>query len=1119
MKIFYWVDYTSHYESNTGVQRVTRGLGRAWQDQAPAELIFVCWDSAQQRLVAASARQRHTLARFDGPRFAETGEASTPEFPLTPAAGDWLFIPEVTHITPHAAPPTAAALVWARAHGLRVAAIFYDAIPLKLAEYAGGREVHRTYMADLLGADLIIPISHFAGDDFVKLAPTLGASGTLPVVRAVPLAGEISATPRETLGAYPQGEISIVCVGSLEPRKNQLALMEAFDRITRRHPNLDLRLILVGHLSPLIAPKLAEYCARNPRIEHRGYLSDAQLAALYQAAYFTVFASLEEGFGLPILESLWHGRINVCHHTGAMAEVAAEGGCLTVDCAQPEALAAALDLLIQDRSTHRRLQQQALTRPIKSWHGYATEIRALLAEQEARRTPTRVLVCTEHTRQYHANSGIQRVTRGLARALQQGAADVTLVKWDPTAVACVPLNESEANHLARWNGPAPVSRTFNPAELRGAWFIQPEVYYYPGAPDFNQVLDWAQACALRTAVVFYDVLPWKLRQFYPEAATNAHRDYMLNLRRFDLILCISDHSANELRRFYEKEGVLDEAVRRKIQSAPLPGEFLESPRTRETPAPNGDTIRLVSVGTIEPRKNHLALLEAFQLVCARHPALDLRLKLIGGASYPELAAQVETYLARNPRIEWIRAASDTVVAEAYRESAFSVYPSLEEGFGLPILESLWRGVPCLCRNTGAMLEVSVGGGCLTLDTANVEEFARGLELLVGNRTARDELSAEALRRPIKSWADYATEVLAALHRVDHSAVQIAGAPAHPRLSLCISTYNRSSRLALSLARAIVEAAPHREFVEVLVVDNTSSDDTQTVAEAYAREFPVRYHRNAKNVGMLGNLAVTAQLARGDYVWIIGDDDLICVGGVDRVMQAIRRQPDAQLIYLNYSYHNEEMRPDWEFSESLLQRATPVAPGLADFFQATVRDVAPLTENCFTAIYSCVFRREHAVAAYSQDTSGAPFSTLPTCVPTSNYICRQMFDLPAVFLAESVVTVSMHCSWLRWACLFILERFPELFELMLENGAALDAVNRLRRRAFANTLHHLRIVYDQEAAVRENFSMDRFIQRHRPLDFYDSAWPELLDLYSTAWTAGKVLGDQLAPTDLRSKHNL
>jgi glycosyltransferase involved in cell wall biosynthesis len=1110
MKVFYWVDYTSHYDSNTGVQRVTRGLASAWEQVAAQELVYVCWDAAAAKLIPAPPDRREKLAHFEGPA-AHVGVVDE----VRPTAGDWLLIPEVTHITPQPAPPTAAAIAWAKAHGLRVAAIFYDAIPLKLEEYAGGRALHAAYMGDLLEADLLIPISRLAGADFVQLAPSLpGWKQKLPLIRPVLLAGEIPSAPRQALGAFPQSEILILSIGSLEPRKNQVRLMEAFDRVTARNPGLNARLIFIGHLHPHIAPQLANYIAKNPRIEHRGYVKDQQLAALYHAAHFTSFPSLEEGFGLPILESLWHGRISLCHHLGSMAEIAADGGCLAVDCTQVEAIAAALELLIFDRATHRRLQDEALRRPIKTWRDYAGEIRALIAEQDANLRRLHVVVCTEHTRQYGANSGIQRVTRGLARGLQQTVGSVSLMKWNRELGAAEILNADELNHLAQWNGPEPRTAPLPAAGHGQGWFVQPEVYYYPGCPDFEQVLRWAEQQGLQTAVIFHDALPWKLRQFYPPEASRAHREYMLHLRRFSRILPNSHYSAAELRNFYRREGVLTPELDAKILPCPLPGEFLGTVRTTEAAALPESPIRIISVGTIEPRKNHLALLEAFHLVCARRPELDLRLTLIGGAPYPDLASSVEAHLLRNPRIEWIRQASDQVVADAYRASAFSVYPSLDEGFGLPILESVWRGVPCICRNQSSMLEIARDGGCVMVDTADATQIADAIELLATHPSARAELQRECLRRPLPSWTDYASSVLGALRR------KVSGdAERTPRLSVCISTYNRSHRLALSLARVVAEAATHGDAVEVLVVDNTSTDDTQTVAEAFAQKFPIRYVRNPENVGMLGNLGVTATLARGDFVWIIGDDDLVVDRGIDRVMDAIRRQPEAELIYLNYSYHNEEMKPDWDFAEKLLRRTTCIAPGLEDRYHVRVRDIAPLTENCFTAIYSCVFRRDHAISAYTQDTSGAPFSTLPTCVPTSAYVCQQMFDRPAVFIAEPIIAVSMHCSWLRWACLFILERFPELFELMERNGADAKAIDALRYRALHNTLHHLRIVYDQEEAVRRHFSMDRFIARHRRLPFYESHWQDIFTLYENAWTAGKVLGDSLTPADLRSRHQL
>src|SRR5205823_13461162 len=95
-----------------------------------------------------------------------------------------------------------------------------------------------------------------------------------------------------------------------------------------------------------------------------------------------------------------------------------------------------------------------------------------------------------------------------------------------------------------------------------------------------------------------------------------------------------------------------------------------------------------------------------------------------------------------------------------------------------------------------------------------------------------------------------------------------------RLSLCISTYNRAAWLELNLRNIFAQIATPRDDLEILVVDNASIDHTADVAKPYLTwRTDFRYVRNQKNVGMLGNLAVTAQKAKGEYIWIIGDDDL------------------------------------------------------------------------------------------------------------------------------------------------------------------------------------------------------------------------------------------------------
>jgi glycosyltransferase involved in cell wall biosynthesis len=102
---------------------------------------------------------------------------------------------------------------------------------------------------------------------------------------------------------------------------------------------------------------------------------------------------------------------------------------------------------------------------------------------------------------------------------------------------------------------------------------------------------------------------------------------------------------------------------------------------------------------------------------------------------------------------------DAAVAELYQQSHFSVFPSIIEGFGLPIMESLWNARPCVCANFGVMQELASGGGCLTVDVRDPQTMAAGLRRLITESSLRETLAKEAQTRVMKTWDDYALEVL------------------------------------------------------------------------------------------------------------------------------------------------------------------------------------------------------------------------------------------------------------------------------------------------------------------------------------------------------------------------
>jgi glycosyltransferase involved in cell wall biosynthesis len=103
-------------------------------------------------------------------------------------------------------------------------------------------------------------------------------------------------------------------------------------------------------------------------------------------------------------------------------------------------------------------------------------------------------------------------------------------------------------------------------------------------------------------------------------------------------------------------------------------------------------------------------------------------------------------------------ASDNAIHAAYRGCVFTVYPSLMEGFGLPVLESLSYGKPCICAATGGHDDHARGGGCLALERADAPALAAAMERLLTDAECLEALTDAARARAFKPWPDYAEEL-------------------------------------------------------------------------------------------------------------------------------------------------------------------------------------------------------------------------------------------------------------------------------------------------------------------------------------------------------------------------
>ena len=297
--------------------------------------------------------------------------------PVAPARDDWFLTAELFSESER---PGFAAFLAARP--LRCAAVFHDAIPLKHPHITWPKSVarHPGYLKLLAAFDRIFAVSAASRDELLGYWRWLGLAATPPVA-AVALGADAAGASRITNPTTPPAPPELLCLGILEPRKNQALLLAACAPLWRE--GLDFRLHLVGRVNPHFGRPIADAVARlrrevGARLVHHADADDTAVAARFAAARATVFPTLAEGCGLPLLESLWHGVPCVCSDLPVLRENADAGGCLPVAPDDPAAWTAALRRILTDDPLHADLARAAVARFRPTWAATAAQIRASL---------------------------------------------------------------------------------------------------------------------------------------------------------------------------------------------------------------------------------------------------------------------------------------------------------------------------------------------------------------------------------------------------------------------------------------------------------------------------------------------------------------------------------------------------------------------------------------------------------------------------------------------------------------------------------------------------------------------------------------------------------------------
>lgn len=186
--------------------------------------------------------------------------------------------------------------------------------------------------------------------------------------------------------------------------------------------------------------------------------------------------------------------------------------------------------------------------------------------------------------------------------------------------------------------------------------------------------------------------------------------------------------------------------------ADLLARFPQITATKVTPifaAPHGDAGILkrneeiiLCISTLCPRKNQLRLIQAYASL-PDDVKKKYSLVLVGARGWQD--EDIMSLVEHTPEVEWKNYLADAEIEKLYERCAVLAYPSLYEGFGLPIVEAMRRGIPVLTTNAGSMKEVA-GNAAVLVDATDTASIAEGLEKLLTDSSLRKNLSAEGPKR-------------------------------------------------------------------------------------------------------------------------------------------------------------------------------------------------------------------------------------------------------------------------------------------------------------------------------------------------------------------------------------
>ena len=768
--LFYYVGTTAYQNFNSGIQRVTRNLstiiGNYFKEY---ELFLVIYDNKINDLRTVNKKELGVFCKYNGYNHLENNSNKSELFKTIKEKGAniTLFIPELLHTNQNDI--LNKIIEKSKTYNYKTMHIYHDDSIYNNNELNENfrKEAFDTYINIISNIDIILPNSKYSKSTYLFHKKRLNIN-TTQIITPISLPGEILNSKRIITKPYVKNYIFANL--SITKRKNIDTLIKSFNLLNKEFPQL--KLVICG----VIYQENEYYQSfKNELTEHILFeenKTDIEICELYQNALFSVYPSIEEGFGLPIYESLWNCTPVICHNATSTLEIANKinSNCVKcIDCLNVNTLYLQMKTWVDTeylKSTYREIKNIK----IKTWYQYTDEIICNLNKNNKKEkvyainNSKTIYYYVHNTCMTNIRTGIQIFTIYLAKQLIKKNVKIVLVKWDELNNILVPCNNTEIDNLFNYGETEDIMKeiNYNSSEaihltdknIKNCIFLNPE---YTNPKYSSNLNIYLCKISIKTVHILHDIIPLVLDNFYVREREFFNSYFMNNILTSDKIITISNFTKIEFLNYCKTNNLFNINKFPIVKSILSPYQYRNKTQIINNNTLNcNNTISILLPGTIEPRKQQLLFMQLFNKFIQNNPEINAEIITFGHVyDKPSFDTEIEN---SHGKIKYLGIIDNNQLFELYKNVSFSCFISYYEGFGFPISESLWHGTPVLTANFGSMYEIAKHGGCYCVDTNNEDEIYEALEVLVKNPNVLLELKKQIENAAFTTWESYADEV-------------------------------------------------------------------------------------------------------------------------------------------------------------------------------------------------------------------------------------------------------------------------------------------------------------------------------------------------------------------------